>query len=219
MKNHQKGFSIPLLIAIIAILAIGSGAYVYENKKIESPTTAAVGGVQEQDSKTLTIEQISNLSYGYPSSPQQFLNGQYVYAYVGTNGVSQPNDKTVIRIDEKLVIYGDLNGDGLSDAIVPISSEPLKNGVPDESLKTENKFYVVINKDGKPVPIPSAADVAYDSGSCGLYGGLVFQSINIDNGEIIVDVLSRRQCDAKTAVAKKVIYEIKNNQLILVSIK
>ena len=35
--NSQKGFVIPLIIAIVAILAIGGGVYVYENKKVEAP--------------------------------------------------------------------------------------------------------------------------------------------------------------------------------------
>ncbi len=33
MKNSQKGFIVPLLIAIIALLVAGGGAYVYLNKK------------------------------------------------------------------------------------------------------------------------------------------------------------------------------------------
>jgi ketosteroid isomerase-like protein len=33
MKNYKKGFVIPLIIAIIALLGIGGGAYVYVNKK------------------------------------------------------------------------------------------------------------------------------------------------------------------------------------------
>lgn len=37
MKNTQKGFIVPLLIAIIALMAVGGGVYVYENKKVEVP--------------------------------------------------------------------------------------------------------------------------------------------------------------------------------------
>jgi len=33
MKNTKKGFIVPLLIAIIAVLAIGGGIYVYEQSK------------------------------------------------------------------------------------------------------------------------------------------------------------------------------------------
>lgn len=37
MKNLQKGFVVPLVIAIVAVLAIGGGVYVYKNKKSETP--------------------------------------------------------------------------------------------------------------------------------------------------------------------------------------
>lgn len=33
MKNLQKGFATPLIIAIIAVLVIGGGAYIYKNSK------------------------------------------------------------------------------------------------------------------------------------------------------------------------------------------
>ena len=37
MKNLQKGFAIPILIAIVALLVVGGGAYVYNNQKAEAP--------------------------------------------------------------------------------------------------------------------------------------------------------------------------------------
>ena len=37
MKNQQKGFVVPLLVAIIALLVVSAGVYVYENKKAEVP--------------------------------------------------------------------------------------------------------------------------------------------------------------------------------------
>lgn len=37
MKKQNKGFIIPVLIGIIALLAIGGGVYLYENKKAEPP--------------------------------------------------------------------------------------------------------------------------------------------------------------------------------------
>src|SRR3989344_2641973 len=37
MKNSQKGFVVPLLVGIIALLVIGGGVYIYENKKVETP--------------------------------------------------------------------------------------------------------------------------------------------------------------------------------------
>ena len=35
MKNKQKGFVVPLVIVMIAILAIGSSVYYYKNKKVD----------------------------------------------------------------------------------------------------------------------------------------------------------------------------------------
>jgi hypothetical protein len=40
MKNSQKGFVVPLLLGIIALLVIGGGVYIYENNKIETPVVA-----------------------------------------------------------------------------------------------------------------------------------------------------------------------------------
>lgn len=37
MKNLQKGFIAPVILVIIALLVIGGGIYVYENKKTETP--------------------------------------------------------------------------------------------------------------------------------------------------------------------------------------
>ncbi len=37
MKNKQKGFIVPVLIAIIAVLLVGGGLYVYENNKVDAP--------------------------------------------------------------------------------------------------------------------------------------------------------------------------------------
>ncbi|MEK7128199.1 MAG: hypothetical protein AAB933_01370 [Patescibacteria group bacterium] len=36
MKNNKKGFIVPLLLGIIALLVIGGGIYIYNNKKVET---------------------------------------------------------------------------------------------------------------------------------------------------------------------------------------
>ena len=56
MENSQKGFVVPLLIAIIAVLVIGGGVYIYENKKTEVPavvdtTTQQANQVQQTNTQ------------------------------------------------------------------------------------------------------------------------------------------------------------------------
>jgi hypothetical protein len=67
MKNSQKGFIVPLVIAIIALLAIGGGVYLYKNKKSETPILPISTDVQ-------TINQ-----------PQQQTNTQTPPANTQTN--------------------------------------------------------------------------------------------------------------------------------------
>jgi hypothetical protein len=47
MKNTQSGFIAPILLVVIALLVIGGGVYVYENKKVEAP---AVVNTETQES-------------------------------------------------------------------------------------------------------------------------------------------------------------------------
>lgn len=51
MRNHQKGFIVPLLLIIIALLLVGGGAYVFTQKNQASP---AVGGNVELPQATST---------------------------------------------------------------------------------------------------------------------------------------------------------------------
>lgn len=51
MKNLQKGFIVPIILVIIALLAIGGGVYFYKNKKIETP---AVVNTETQQTNTQT---------------------------------------------------------------------------------------------------------------------------------------------------------------------
>ncbi|MDO8451527.1 MAG: hypothetical protein Q7S76_01525 [bacterium] len=56
MKNTQRGFVMPLLLALIAILLVG-GIYVYENKKTEAPV---VVNTAEQNSQNNPSSSTSN---------------------------------------------------------------------------------------------------------------------------------------------------------------
>jgi len=50
MKNLQKGFIVPVLLVIIALLVVGGGVYIYKNKKVEVP--AADNGTQQTNTQT-----------------------------------------------------------------------------------------------------------------------------------------------------------------------
>lgn len=69
MKNSQKGFVVPLLLGIIAILVIGGGVYVYKNKKTEIPA----------EGKPFSV---SSLKVGVP---KKMDSGSPVAFLVGTN--------------------------------------------------------------------------------------------------------------------------------------
>lgn len=55
MKNQNKGFIVPLLVAIIAVLIIGGGMYIYKNKKIETPITSTKTDTEYTPTQTQTV--------------------------------------------------------------------------------------------------------------------------------------------------------------------
>ena len=48
-NNSEKGFILPIILALIGILVIGIGVYFYKNKKAEAP---AVVGTEQKDTQT-----------------------------------------------------------------------------------------------------------------------------------------------------------------------
>ncbi len=57
MKNLQKGFIVPVLLVIIALLVVGGGVYVYENKKAEVPAIVDNGAQQSNQNQQQTNTQ------------------------------------------------------------------------------------------------------------------------------------------------------------------
>lgn len=66
MKTHNRGFIVPLLLAIIALLIVGGGVYVFSQRQqtnspaIVSPTTQSTSTTQVSDLKTY-----ANSTYGF----------------------------------------------------------------------------------------------------------------------------------------------------------
>jgi len=91
MKNLQKGFVVPLLIAIIALLVIGGGVYIYENKKAEVPAYST--GTQIQ-----TNNQIQSTSQSAPATSQNIPAsvGKIIITSISPNPAS-PNQTVTIK--------------------------------------------------------------------------------------------------------------------------
>src|SRR3990167_6158151 len=67
MKNNNKGFILPLLLGIIALLVVGVGVYVYKNKKVEVPIVPETGAqqsdqVQQTNTQTPAVNTQTNHS-------------------------------------------------------------------------------------------------------------------------------------------------------------
>ena len=61
MKNSQKGFIVPMLLGIIALLIIGGGVYVYESNKTEAPTVVNPNQAQQTNTGTQDVNEDQNL--------------------------------------------------------------------------------------------------------------------------------------------------------------
>lgn len=54
MKNLQQGFIMPLLLAIVAVLVVGGGVYVYKNQKVEKPVVDS--GIEQSDQNQQKVD-------------------------------------------------------------------------------------------------------------------------------------------------------------------
>jgi len=98
MNNLQKGFVVPLLIGIIALLVIGGGVYIYENKKIEVPTVDTAVTQPNQNQQIATQNNASGWqTYSYSDSSNTF-SFQYPSGWVLTDlkPKTPTSDHTVI---------------------------------------------------------------------------------------------------------------------------
>ena len=87
MKNLQKGFIVPVLLVIIALLVIGGGVYVYKNKKVEVPAVVD-NGAQQTNTQTPPVSAQQN-TVTNPSNNQS--------VFVGTKKTFLP--EKIISID------------------------------------------------------------------------------------------------------------------------
>src|SRR3989344_1843437 len=99
MKNSQKGFIVPVLIVIIALLVIGGGVYVYKNKKTEAPLNTGTPQTNNQTPSVATNQTILNslitdwkkigpsILPGFPAVNQAFYGYPNIIQFIGNNRI------------------------------------------------------------------------------------------------------------------------------------
>ncbi len=127
MKN-KKGFIVPILLVIIAILVVGGGYYLYKDKeevvlplKDNSTVTQGTSSSQIQNTQQATpsdnkrlsdTEILSTLSATYNVNFQKTANGSYQGKFL---------DNPAGNVSVNSITIGDLNNDGLEDAVVHVT--------------------------------------------------------------------------------------------------
>ena len=93
MKNSQKGFIVPVLVAIIALLVIGGGVYIYKTKKTETPlsnteTQSVATNQTILNSLVTDWKKIApSIIPGFPAVSQAFYGYPDIIQFIGNNRV------------------------------------------------------------------------------------------------------------------------------------
>ncbi|MCB0212402.1 MAG: WG repeat-containing protein [Anaerolineae bacterium] len=128
------------------------------------------------DDQRLTLEALSNIEY-----PSEWTKDGV--APLADGEYSEPFDESVsseiwVGLVEDLVVYGDVNDDGLEDAVVVLTTSSGGTGV-------FYALYAVINDEGEPKPVASTM----------LGDRVIINSIAINRGEITVEMITQRPND------------------------
>ena len=144
----------------------------------------------------LTLEALQNASYqGIYDEPVQLTDGQYEGEPFVPGGASRP---TVV-LHPEVYAFGDLNGDGVDDAVVILIENSGGSG---------NFRYLaaVINQDGAPVNI--ATQFVGDREQV--------QAITIEDGEIMLNMVAHGPEDPMCCPTQEVtkVYQLQGDQLV-----
>ncbi len=128
----------------------------------------------------LTLEQLRNAEYRLPllgeeNTPIQFEDGEGSIAY--GEGATE---RDYAGIEDDMVAFGDLDGDGIADAAVVVFTSGGGSG-------TFKYLIAVLDRDGAPV---QAARVH-------LGDRVQVESVTIASGEIVMDMLAHRRSDGQ----------------------
>lgn len=102
MKNNQKGFIVPVLLVVIALLVIGGGVYIYKNKKAEPVAVDTTTQTNNSNSVVNSVpdnQKILNglvndwkkiapsVLPGFPDPSKAFYGYPYTIQFIGKNSI------------------------------------------------------------------------------------------------------------------------------------
>ena len=124
MKINQKGFIVPVLVAIIAILLIGGGLYVYKNQKVEPQQKTVVStNVSKNDPVDISANDHYTADYSYTTDVKtggQIPEDLIFISPTGQKSVVPNAIATKIDAVIRFKATGARDGDSLSLPILPI---------------------------------------------------------------------------------------------------
>lgn len=88
MKNLQKGSAVLFLISVIALLIIGGGIYIYENKKIETPLVS--------NTNTPSSNKTQQTDNQIPTTPSNIISAKPLIKSLLPTGLIPQNETVTI---------------------------------------------------------------------------------------------------------------------------
>jgi hypothetical protein len=147
MKNNfKKGFVVPLLLGIIALLVIGGGIYIYQNRKAEAPTVVDTG-TQQTNAQTPPVntqtdnsnwKTYTNTKYGFEIKYSErvssnVVNSELINFYYDTSEMKKILGAGLIKDNRILTISVMNNNDNLD--IETWTKQTDITGFPTKSIK------------------------------------------------------------------------------------
>jgi hypothetical protein len=169
-----------------------------------SPTQTPAGDIPLDEAPTPTYQTKVSILDTLP-------NAEYLIELASTgkaqlkDGIYEeeaaPGSATKTRIQlGKIQAVGDVNGDGLEDALVTLVVDPGGSG-------TFTYLALVLNQDGNPKPLAAVL----------LGDRIIVKSLSLQNGNVEATILTRKPDEpmsAEPTVEVKRIYNLINNQLV-----
>jgi hypothetical protein len=160
-------------------------------------TSVATSPTQTPQDKASILEALSNAEYLIElasTGKVQLKDGTF-------EETAAPGSATKTKIQlGKIQAVGDVNGDGLEDAVVTLVVDPGGSG-------TFTYLALVLNQDGEPKPLAAVL----------LGDRVIVKSLSLQNGNVEVTMLTRKPGEpmsTEPTVELKRIYNLKGDQLV-----